>query len=189
MIDEATVDPVIRRRNRILLVLLVLIFLLPVGGASLLHISGWRPETTRNHGELLEPPVVLSDLALHHADGRRYELAPQERRWQLVVVPTPDCGVRCTELVAGLDKVWRLQGRRADRFQVLWFGPVPTDAATFRTFVPMQSSPALEARLPRFTRSGAPSLYLVDPSGFLVMRYAPDFDLALLRADITHLLK
>lgn len=189
MNPETPVDPALRRRNRIMLVALALIFLLPVAGASLLHLSGWRPGHTRNHGELLPAPLALADLTLRRADGSRYAFAPQERRWQIAVVPTPDCGVRCTELIAGLDKVWRLQGRRADRLQVLWFGSVPADAVPFRTFVPMQPDEAFAARLPELARTGAPSLYLIDPSGFLVMRYAPDFDLAHLRADVTHLLK
>ena len=189
MTPELPIDPARRRRNRIMLVLLALIFLLPVGGASLLHLSGYRPEHTRNHGELLAPPVALTDLSLHRGDGSAYAFVPQERRWQIAVVPTADCAARCTELIAGLDKVWRLQGRRADRLQVLWFGPVPADATAFRTFVPMQPDAALAARLPGLAETGAPSLYLIDPSGFLVMRYAPGFDLAHLRADVTHLLK
>lgn len=189
MTPDTPIDPARRRRNRIMLVLLALIFLLPVGGASLLHMSGYRPENTRNHGELLSPPVALADLSLRRADGNAFAFAPQERRWQIAVVPTSDCGTRCTDLIAGLDKVWRLQGRRADRLQVLWFGPAPGDALPFRTFVPMQPNPDLNARLPGLATSGAPSMYLIDPSGFLVMRYAPDFDLALVRADVTHLLK
>lgn len=186
---ELPIDPARRRRNRIMLIMLALIFLLPVGGASLLHMAGWKPDQTRNHGELLAAPVALSDISLLRADGSAYAYSPQDRRWQVAVVPTSDCGVRCVELIAGLDKVWRLQGRRADRLQVLWFGPVPADAALFRTFVPMQPDAALAARMPDLATSGAPTVYLIDPSGFLVMRYAPDFDLADLRADVTHLLK
>lgn len=186
---EMPVDTALRRRNRIMLVVLALIFLLPVAGASLLHLSGWRPGHTRNHGELLSTPLMLADLTLRRADGNPYAFAPQDRRWQIAVVPTSDCGTRCTDLIAGLDKVWRLQGRRADRLQVLWFGSVPADAVLFRTFVPMQRDDAFAARLPELAGSGAPSVYLIDPSGFLVMRYAPDFDLAHLRADVTHLLK
>ena len=189
MNTEPSIDPARRRRNRIMRVLLALIFLLPVGAASLLHMSGYRPQHTRNHGELLSPPLALADLSLQRADGSAFAFAPQERRWQVAVVPTPDCGARCTELIAGLDKVWRLQGRRADRLQVLWFGPVPADAVAFRTFVPMRPDAAFAARLPGLATRGAPSLYLIDPSGFLVMRYAPDFDLADVRADVTHLLK
>lgn len=189
MNPELPVDPAIRRRNRIMLVSLAVVVLLPVALATLLHVSGWRPTHTRNHGELVNPPVVMSDLEFRTADGAVYDFAPQERRWQIAVVPTPNCGARCTELIAGLDKVWRLQGRRADRLHVLWFGPVPEDAVTFRTFVPMQAVPAFVARLPQLATSGEPSLYLIDPSGFLVMQYAPGVDVADVRADVAQLLK
>ena len=189
MNSDMPVNPAIRRRNRIMLVLLVAVVLLPVALAMLLHLSGWRPTHTRNHGELLNPPVLMSDIEFRNADGVIYDFAPQERRWQIVVVPTPDCGARCAELIAGLDKVWRLQGRRADRLHVLWFGPVPAGAMTFRTFVPMQPVSALVDRLPQLATSGDPSLYLIDPSGFLVMHYAPGFDVADVRADVAQLLK
>lgn len=189
MNSETGFDPALRRRNRIMLVALAAIFLLPFVAATLLHLSGWSPQETRNHGELLEPPVPLSDLELRQADGSIYQWAPQERRWQIAVLPPADCTTTCVELIAGLDKVWRLQGRRADRLQVLWFGEVPQDAVLFRNFIPMRPDPALAQRMPGLAASGAPPVYLYDPAGFLVMRYAPGFDLADLRADIAQLLK
>lgn len=189
MNNQTDFDPVVRRRNRIMLVVLAALFLLPFVAATLLHVIGWTPQDTRNRGQLLEPPVSLADLDLRHADGAEYQWAAQERRWQVAVLPPADCATVCVELIAGLDKVWRLQGRRADRLQVLWFGPVPSEAVTFRTFVPMQPNSDLTARMPGLASEGAPTVYLYDPAGFLVMRYAPDFDLADLRADIAQLLK
>jgi len=182
-------DPALRRRNRILLVLLILCFVLPLLAAVALQQSGWRPEHTRNRGTLLQPPVALADLPLRHADGREYRYAPQEQRWQIVVVPPADCGQACVDLLAGLHKVWQLQGRRADQLQVLWFGPLPPSAESFRALIPMHPEPQLEALLPQLARSGAPSVYLVDPRAFLVMRYAPGVDPGDVRADITQLLK
>ena len=92
-------DPVRRRRNRIMLVLLVLCFVLPLMVAVALQQSGWRPEHTANRGTLLQPPVALADLALRHADGSEYRYAPQEARWQIAVVPPADCGAACGELL------------------------------------------------------------------------------------------
>lgn len=186
---EPPIDPAIRRRNRIALVALALVFVLPFLAAGVLNLLDWRPAHTSNHGVLLQPPLKLTDLSLYHADGRPYAFAPQQRRWQIAVVPTPDCGQSCVELIAALDKVWRLQGRRAERLQVLWFGAVPPGATPFRNFVPMQPDPALRARLPDLATSGAPSVYLIDTFGFLVMHYAPGVDPADLRADIAKLLK
>jgi len=184
-----TIDPKRRNRNRIMLLALFAIFLVPPIAAALLHASGWRPAHTRNAGELLPQPIALADLDLRRADGAAFEWNRADRRWQAAVVATPDCGAACTELVAGLDKVWRLQGRKADRFWVLWFGDVPEGIETFRAFVPMQPDAQLAERLPDLPREGQPAVYLIDPAGFVALRYAPGFDLAGLRKDVAQMLK
>lgn len=175
-------------RSRLLLLLLAALFAAPMLLAALLHAGGWEPGRTKNHGELLRPALDLRDAALRHADGSPYAWEPEARRWRIVVVPTADCP-RCAELVAGLDKVWQLQGRRADRLDVLWFGPLPAGVVPFRRLVPMQPDAAFAARLPRLATRGAPNAYLLDPQGFLALRYEPGFDVAHLREDIAQLLK
>jgi hypothetical protein len=175
-------------RSRLLLVLLAALFAAPVLVAVVLHASGWEPAQTRNHGELFRPALDLTGVALRRADGSPYAWEPRARRWRIVVVPTADCA-RCAELLAGLDKVWRLQGRRADRLDVLWFGPLPEGAQPFRRLVAMQPDPAFAARLPGLATQGAPNAYLLDPQGFLAMRYPPGFDVAHLREDVAQLLK
>ena len=189
MNSQPTLDPSIRRRNRIALVALILVFVLPFLAAGVLNLFDWRPQHTSNHGVLLTPPQKLTDITLHHADGTDYAFAPQERRWQIVVVPTPDCGDVCVDMIAGLDKVWRLQGRRADRLHVLWFGEVPPQAVGFRNLIAMRPDPDFLARLPDLPTNGAPAVYLIDSFGFLVMRYAPGVDVSDLRTDISKLLK
>jgi hypothetical protein len=178
-----------RTRSRLVLVFLAVLFLAPVLGATLLHWSGWEPGRTRNHGELLRPALDLHDAQLRRADGAPYAWEPEARRWRIAVVPTADCPAGCRELLAGLDKVWRLQGRHADRLDVLWFGPLPEGATPFRRLVPMQRDAAFEARLPQLATHGAPSAYLIDPAGYLALRYAPGFDVAHLREDVAQLLK
>ena len=176
-------------RSRLILLLLVLLFAAPITVAIVLHASGWEPSQTRNHGELLRPALDIRDVALHRADGSDYPWEPGERRWRIAVYPPADCTQACVELIDGLDKVWQLQGRRADRLDVLWFGKVPEDAVAFRRFVPMRADEALLARLPQNATSGAPSAFLIDPSGYLAMRYAPGFDVAHVREDVARLLK
>jgi hypothetical protein len=178
-----------QNRSRLMLVVLAALFAAPLLGAIVLHASGWQPASTRNHGELLRPAVDASDVALLRADGTRYDWEPAARRWRVAVVPPAGCEKECSALIAGLDKVWQLQGRRADRLDVLWFGPVPADTKPFRRFAPMQRSDALAARLPGLTPEGAPGAYLIDPAGFVALRYAPGFDVAHLRADVAQLLK
>ncbi len=189
MNPELPIDPVIRRRNRIVLLALVLVFVLPAASALVLHLLQWKPAHYSNHGVLLQPARKLADLPLHRADGSTYTWAPQEQRWQVAVLPPPDCGTVCVDLIAGLDKVWQLQGRRADRLHVLWFGELPAQAAAFRTLVPMQPDPVVLERFPDRATSAAPALYLIDPFGFLVMQYPSGVDPADLRADLGKLLK
>lgn len=189
MTSEIAFDPALRRRNRIMLLALVACFVVPLLAAVLLQQSGWRPEQTRNRGILLQPPVALADIDLVHADGSAFRYDPQAQRWQIAVVPPADCGAACVSLLDALGKVWQLQGRRAERLQVLWFGPVPDGAQPFRGLVPMRAEPALFSRLPELAGSGAPSVYLIDPRAFLVMRYAPGVDPGDLRADVAQLLK
>lgn len=183
------VDPARRRRARIGLIALFALFVLPFLAAATLHLSGWRPTDTRNHGQMLSPLVPLDDLALQRADGSAYAWEKYERRWQVLVVAPSGCAQACVDLIAGLDKVWQLQGRRADRLDVMWFGPVPEGALRFRRFVPMREDPALAARLPGLATSGAPNAYLVDPAGYVVLRYDAGFDVAQLREDAARMLK
>ena len=176
-------------RSRLILLMLAAIFLAPPIAAWVLYSSGWEPTRTRNHGELLQPAIDLSAATLHRLDGAPYDWEPQERRWRVVVIPPSDCTTTCVELIAGLDKVWQLQGRRADRLDVLWFGDVPEGATPFRRFVAMRPDASFAARMPGLSTSGMPTAYLIDPRGFVALRYPPGFDVAHLREDIAQLLK
>ena len=180
-----------RTRSRLTLLLLLALFGAPLLAAIVLHAIGWEPTQTRNHGTLLQPPPDLREFAPLRADGTRYEWSPQDRRWRIAVLPPASCTQACVELIASLDKVWQLQGRRADRLDVLWFGEVPPGAVPFRRFVPMRRDSSLVSQLPEAQpdAQGRPPLYLIDPSGFLAMRYAPGADVAGVREDIARLLK
>jgi hypothetical protein len=180
-----------RKRSRLVLLLLAVLFAAPVVAAIVLHAIGWEPTRTRNHGTLLQPPPDLRDLVLRRADGTPYDWAPRDRRWRIAVVPPAGCERSCVDLVASLDKVWQLQGRHADRLDVLWFGGLPAGAVPFRRLVAMRPDAAFAARLPdaQPNAKGEPPLYLLDPSGFLAMRYAPGADVAGVREDVARLLK
>ncbi|MGE5027665.1 MAG: hypothetical protein ACM3JK_04260, partial [Betaproteobacteria bacterium] len=52
------------------LILLMLLFTLPVATATLLYLSGWRPATGGNHGELIQPARPIENLGLQTLDGQ-----------------------------------------------------------------------------------------------------------------------
>ena len=177
-------------KSRLTMLVVVAMFFTSFGIALYLIRSGWHPVATRNAGELLAPPVALGTLGLQAADGTPYaEWEADRRLWRVVVLPPADCGEPCLKLTDTLYRVWVSEGRHADRVQVLWFGAVPDQAPEYRAFKPMRPSPALREKLPASHVDGSLAVYLIDPSGFLVMRYAPGFDPTGLRKDLARLLK
>lgn len=176
-------------RSRLVLLLVAAMFLGSFGVAAGLFFSGWQPSKTRNVGEMLKPYPDLRELALVQADGQPWTWQPANRHWHIIVAPPADCGAPCLQLLDALQRVWLSEGRHADKLEVLWFGPLPAGAPEFGALVPMQASPALQARLPDQARADALPVYLADPNGYLVLRYPPGFNPSGLRKDLGRVLK
>jgi hypothetical protein len=177
-----------RWRGRLVLLLVAAAFLGSFGIAALLRFTGWQPQGMRNHGELLRPPVALGSLPLRHADGTRFEWHPERNTWRYLVAPAPGCSQACTHTLDSLHRLWLSEGRKAERVEVLWLGPLP-DGPRFRALVSLRPEPALAARLPQAATPEALPVYLVDPDGYLVLHYRPGFELAGMRTDLGKLVK
>ena len=176
-------------KSRATLVVVASMFFTSFGVALYLIRSEWRPTAKRNAGELMQPAQALGELGLRQVDSSAFEWEPDRRLWRVVVLPPADCGEPCLKMADTLYRVWVSEGRDADRVQILWFGAVPESAPEYRAFLPMEPSPALRAKLPASHVDGSLAVYLIDPSGYLVMRYAPGFDPTGLRKDLGRLLK
>lgn len=183
-----------RNRNRAMLVAIFVIFLGSFFVAGVLRFSGWRPSGLKNHGELLQPPSDLRQLAPTLTDGSAYHWNPAERSWRIVVAPPADCADECVKLAREINLVWQLFGHDADDVHVLWLGKPPAGEKLPNTLRQLQPSPALLAALPRVDERGGENgrdlpVYVVDPNGFVILRYAPGFDPGDLRSDVARLLK
>ncbi|MDQ3206859.1 MAG: hypothetical protein M3Q40_10245 [Pseudomonadota bacterium] len=177
-----------RRRNRMLLLGIFAIFFGSMLLAGLLRFSGWRPEGMKNVGELLQPPGDLRDVAPVLTDGREYEWSPAERTWRIVVAPPVNCTTECERVARDVHVVWQLFGKDADRVHVLWVGTPPAGPRP-DTLQVVRPTPALRAGLPRADDPAGVPVYVVDPNGFVVLRYPPGADLAGVRTDLARLLK
>lgn len=176
-------------RNRLVLVAIFAIFFGAFALAGVLRFSGWRPAGMKNHGELLQPPGDLRNLSLTLADGDAYPWNPVQRTWRIVVAPPAACGDACVTLSRQIDTVWQLFGRNADHVEVLWLGEPPAAAKRGPELRVLKDDPALRAALPRLNDPKGVPVYVVDPNGFVVLRYAPGFDPSHLRQDMSRLLK
>ena len=187
---NATAPAATRTRGRLMLIALFVMFFGSAFGAGVLRFSGWMPAGLRNHGELLNPPADLRATPPRLADGGIYAWNPDARVWRIVAVaPVAGCDARCAPLLAQLDKVCQLFGHNADQVEVLWLGTLPADAPALPELRVLQDEAALRAALPRSADVAGIPLYVIDPNGFVVLRYPPQADPAGLRSDVARLLK
>ncbi|WP_197426969.1 hypothetical protein [Noviluteimonas gilva] len=189
---NAPVDQATRNRNRWMLVGIFVLFFGGLALAGLLRFSGWRPEGLKNKGELLDPPADLRTLTPTLADGSPYRWKDAERTWRILAM-TDRCdttnAAACERLLTDLDKVWQLSGKDADRVHVLWVGALPAQGPRPATLRVLRSSDALRDGLPRSHDAKGMPVYVLDPNGFVVLRYAPGSDPGDVRTDLSRLLK
>ncbi|HZX80479.1 MAG TPA: hypothetical protein VFE72_05970 [Lysobacter sp.] len=182
-----------RRRNRLTLVAILLLFLGSMLVAGIMRFADVHPAVRRQKGELLAPYPDLREARLRTATGEAYDWAPANRTWRIVVPAPAECGDACRRRAKDVGVVWEMFNKDVSRVDVLWWCgtagcawpqglPAPT---TLRVIAP---DPA-RAQLPRVDAAGGLPVYVVDPNGFVVLRYAPDADLAGLREDLNRLLK
>ena len=189
---NAPIERATRNRNRWMLVAIFAMFFGAMLVAGMLRFSGWRPAGMKNAGELLDPPVDLRQLVPVQVDGREYRWRAAPRTWRILAMPR-DCegaqAAACSKVLADIDKVWQLSGKDADRVHVLWVGALPQGAPRPATLHVLHPSDALRDALPRADDAKGIPVYLLDPNGFVVLRYAPPFDPSGQRKDLSRLLK
>ncbi|GAB2499403.1 hypothetical protein GCM10027084_10920 [Pseudoxanthomonas sangjuensis] len=177
------------RRGRRTLILLFALFFGPILLALVLGLLGLHPAGSKNRGERLEPYADLRALTPQLADGSDYHWNPEQRLWRIAVVAPAGCADACAKLAADIDKVWQLFGKDAAHAQILWIGELPQDAPRTPAWKQVRADPGLLAKLPRSNDPGGAVAYVIDPYGFVVLRYAPGFDPGDLRYDMAKLLK
>ncbi|WP_019303937.1 hypothetical protein [Xanthomonas oryzae] len=189
MTSSTPATPQSVKRGRRMLIALAVLFFGSMLLAGVLRFSGWQPASMRNNGELLQPPADLRALAPVRANGQPYAWAPSERIWRIAVAPPADCTQQCMTLAAELDKVWQLLGHRADKVDVLWIGAPPAGLPPMPELRVLRDDARLRQALPRSADAAGVPVYMIDPNGFVILRYAPGFDPAGLRSDLVKLLK
>lgn len=187
--DSTPLDPAKVRRGRLVLVLIFLLFFGSIFGAGILRFSGWQPQGTKVHGEMLQPAIDARAVVPRQADGSAYAWQPEERTWRIAVAPPADCASACVKLARDLDVVWQLFGNKADHVEILWIGSVPAGVPDTVSRRALKPSPELLAVLPRLADPAGIPVYVIDPNGFVILRYAPGTDPGFIRTDVSKLLK
>ncbi|QIK80625.1 hypothetical protein G7069_02835 [Lysobacter sp. HDW10] len=176
-------------RNKRILTIVAVAFLGSFALAGILRYSGWRPEGLKSKGELLQPAVDVHQIQPKLADGTPYPWNPIERKWRILVVPSANCAAQCTQLAGQLDTLWQILGKDAPRVDLLWWAAVPEGAPATSHPRALMADPALLGKLPRAMDATGPVTYILDPNGFVVLRYKPGTDPSDIRTDLSRLLK
>jgi hypothetical protein len=171
----------------------LLVFAAPVLLALFLQ-SGWSshsPEETTNHGLLLDPPVPVNGWRERvNAVGRPL--------WTLLVHSRGDCVASCREHLDWLQQLRLALGRHADQ---LALGLIAPDSDTLGALVERGavdevhlldggSALSVAVELAASENPGeAWETLLIDPRGFIVLRYAERADITGMRKDIDRLIR
>lgn len=182
-------------RRAILLVVTILAMPFVLGGA--LYYFGWRPSSTGNYGELLQPPLPLPERGLLRPDGREMPTSELKGKWLLVLAGDGRCDPVCLQRLHDMRQIQVSLNKEMGRLRRVWLGAEvahdPAMAHLARTYPDLLiATPApgaagegwrtaLDARQPR--------LYVVDPLGNVVLRYPDSPDLKGVRHDVERLLK
>ena len=195
----ATSDHQSRNRNRVMLLAIFALFFGSLFFAGVLRFSGWRPAGMKNKGELLQPPADLRALTPKLLDGNDYKWNPIDRTWRIALAPPADCGDECKKVARDVYTVWEVLGQEAPRVDVLWLCAttpcaLPAGAPPLSNLRLLQPDAALRAKLPQadavtFKGGRGVPLYVIDPNGFVILRYAAGADPGDLRSDLAKLLK
>jgi hypothetical protein len=176
-------------------------FLLPLLLAWFMYTGtiDYKPASTRNFGELVEPPLPLSweNIYLVNPAGGDPRPAPDElaKHW-VVLRPVPaSCGQSCEQEVIQLRQIHRAAGRNQSRVRIAL---LLEDSATAADIGRMQeiymefnliTGPAGSLRdIMRQASGDLTSTYLVDPLGNIMMVYASGADPNHLKKDLKRLL-
>lgn len=179
-----------RNRNRLGLILIVLLFAAPLVTAIVLHMGGWRPHDTRNYGELVEPPQDLSAARFVLADGSHLAWQDADWSWTAFVLTGPVCAEPCLARIDELRRVRLSLNQNAARVRVVVLGQhlAPDVLAKL---APVQAAQDVDAQLAALHPGAADevAVALADPHGFLALRYPVGYDASKLRKDLARLVK
>jgi hypothetical protein len=178
-----------RTANRLMLLLIFGIFVLPIVVAWLLTSGrlGWKPAVLVNHGTLLNPPVDLAQLP--HAPGSLplREMPPAD--WAVIYVGDGACDDSCRALLRELSAIRLVIGQQGTRVSVFGLFAAEQPPMPERQLVDPDLLAALRAAFAARPDGGAPPFVaFVDWRGQLMMHFpttAPPTDI---KSDLKRLL-
>jgi hypothetical protein len=197
--EQIAADPIARTRlGRWKMMLVMLICAAPVV-ASYFTYYVVRPEGRRNYGELINPQRPLPDLMGTTLDGRSVNLRTLKDQWLLISVSGGACDAACANHLYFQRQLREGLGKNKDRMDRVWLvddaAPVAEallPALRDATVIRMSREALSQWLAPQAGQQLENHLYVVDPMGNWMMRFAPGVDLSTapkIKKDLEHLMR
>ena len=186
-----------RRRRYLPLYLLIAITTLPIVAAYVAYYVA-PPSGRTNYGTLIEPQRRTPVLPMTKLDGTAFDLRELRGRWVFVMVDSGDCDQRCEDKLLMMRQQRTITGKDRDQIERVWLIPdqVPLSIMLMREFegthfirTPLQPlrdflalPDAADARL-------QDHIWVVDPSGNLMLRWPKNAQPSGVKRDVAQLLK
>lgn len=189
-----------KKRGITPLLLMVAIFAAPVIAAWFFYLNPeYLPSGRTNKGELIDPVVTVPpELGLFTPEGAALDRSALEGKWTLVYIAGAECGAACRDRLIAIRQIRLAVGE--DRLSVarllILTDPAANElaselAADFAGMKVALADAAGGVRLLDLLGQAAAldRIYILDPMGNLMMRYAPDAPAQDTLEDLERLLK
>ncbi len=153
------------------------------------------------NGELIHPAVPLETFGLASAEKPEWGLDDIRGKWSMVYFSDDECDESCETALYNMRQIRLSTGRRMERVQRVFVTPVwedmqeKLDEASEGLFVVGGDETRIDGLRSQFANAQShmddctDCMYLVDPYGNLMMRFAPELPAAKILKDLKHLLK
>lgn len=197
MQTEEQFSPQQQRKGRVVLVLMLIFFVVPLLVVFLMYKYNWMPSGT-SVGELVKPARLMRDVSQLKSDtGASIPNTFWKERWSIVYV-TADCQKTCLDKLHDMRQLHVSLYKDMPRAQRVLITTMQDTTAIKRDYPDLivinQPSNQISTLMAEFevndeSVASSNRLYLVDPLGHLMMSYQPELALAAVRKDVTRLLR
>ncbi len=172
--------------NKIIIIILVVLFLGPLFYAIWLFNSDWRPASTSNYGTLIIPARPLDEFSLKTITGNDLSLDDIKHKWAMIIVGPANCQQPCKDNLYKMRQVHTLQAKHQPRLRRYMIVTDNDDLPALRSLLAREypkmivvNSPQKEIKklVEQFKIDdnddvpGLHRIYLMDPHGNLMMYY------------------
>lgn len=188
---------------RLIIIVLILIFSAPLLSSwFIFNYTSLVDNQGAQHGDMYEPLVKLSDVPLRNPYSEQQGDASLYGKWSLLYMNSGECDKDCQYNIYSMRQIRLALSRYARNLQRVWMTDIQDSAALRAALEKYQGTLVLDST----TAAGkikpadfamppvdAPlendALYVIDPKGYLVLRYRAGVDPEGIISDLKRLLK